>query len=74
MLRFKLAETAQLSAVPVPHQFDEEHLRVAAYFIAENGEHAGGDCETHWVAAIRQLRRAGVQAERARSSGFPPTS
>ena len=61
----KLAEAAKLSPVPVPHRFEEEQLRVAAYFIAENGEQPSGDCEAHWVRAIRQLRRAaGARAKR----------
>ena len=59
----KLAEAAKLSPVPVPHRFDEEHLRVVAYFIAKNGEQPGGDCEAHWVRAIRQLRRARVREQ-----------
>ena len=64
-LRLKLAEAAKLSPVPVPHRFEEEQLRVAAYF------HRG-----EWRAAERRLRgplgqsnsatstRAGARAKR----------
>jgi Protein of unknown function (DUF2934) len=67
-LRMKLAEAAKLSPVPVPHRFEEEQLRVAAYFIAENGEQPSGDCEAHWVRAIRQLRRARVREQNGSAS------
>ena len=41
-LRSKLADIAEVSPVPVPHSFDEEHLRYAAYFIREKqGSHRG---------------------------------
>jgi hypothetical protein len=62
-LRMKLAEAAQLSPVPVPHQFEEKHLRIAAYYIAEKGEQPCGTCEAHWIGAVRQLRRARVRGQ-----------
>ncbi len=62
-LRIELAKAAKLSPVLVPHQFDDENLRVAAYFIAEKDEF-GGNCESHWINAVRQLRRAKVREHR----------
>ena len=55
-IRMKLADAAKLSPVPVPHQFDEEDLRVAAYFIAKK-DGSAGDSDSHWIQAVRQLRR-----------------
>ncbi len=63
-LRSRLADKANISPVPVPHDIPEEHLRVAAYFIAENGRLPGGDSKAHWIAALRQLRRARVRSHR----------
>jgi len=60
-LRSMLADIAEISPVPVPHDIPEEHLKIAAYFISENGEQPGGTCEMHWISAIRQLRRARVR-------------
>ena len=62
-LRSQLADTARISPMPVPHNIQEEYLRVAAYFIDEKGEILGGGCAEHWVAAIRQLRREAVRAQ-----------
>ncbi len=61
LLRSRLADKASVSPVPVPHDLPDEHLHVAAYFIHVNGEQPDGTCETHWIAAIRQLRRARVR-------------
>lgn len=63
-LRSRLADKASVSPVPVPHDIPEEHLRIAAYFIYENGEDPDGTCETHWVSAVRQLRRVRVRESR----------
>ena len=60
-LRSKLADAAEISPVPVPHNLSEEHLRVAAYFIHEKGK---GSQEANWISAVRQLRRATVQAHK----------
>ncbi len=60
-LRSRLADKASISPVPVPHDIPEEHLKVAAYFIAENGDMPGCGREAHWVAAVRQLRRARIR-------------
>ena len=60
-MRSMLADIARISPVPVPHNFPEEHLRVAAYFINENCESSAGDDSSHWVSAIRQARRALVR-------------
>lgn len=61
-LRMQLARAAKFSPVRVPHKFDEEHLRVAAYFVAEKDE-SGGDSESHWIQAVRQLRRAKIREQ-----------
>jgi hypothetical protein len=62
-LRMKLAEAAKLSPVPVPHQFDEEHLRVAAYYIAEKCKQPDASVEAHWINAVRELRRERVRKQ-----------
>lgn len=63
-MRSKLADIADVSPVPVPHDIPEEHLQEAAYYVYL----MHGDCacaaEDHWVAAVRQLRRARVQEDR----------
>jgi hypothetical protein len=61
-LRSMLADMAEISPVPVPHDIHEEQLRNAAYFIDKQREQPDGTCETHWISAIRQLRRARVRA------------
>jgi hypothetical protein len=61
-LRMQLAKAAKLSPVTVPHRFDEEHLRVAAYFIAEKDD-SGSSSESHWIQAVRQFRRARVREQ-----------
>ena len=58
-LRSKLADIAEVSPVPVPHNLDEHHLRVAAYFIHEKWR---GSQQDNWICAVRQLRRAIVHA------------
>jgi hypothetical protein len=67
-LRSALADIAEISLVPVPHDIPEDHIRLAAYFICEKG-HPGGETQ-HWIMAVRQLRR-----ERARrhKSQIQPT-
>ena len=62
ILRSKLADRAEISPVPVPHDLPEERLRMAAYFYNRN--HAGCSCEEAWVGAVRQLRRERVLQER----------
>ena len=64
-LRLKMAEIAKLSPVPVPHDIPEDHLRVAAFYIDQNGEQPGGTCDAHWVSAIRQIRRARAREHQA---------
>ncbi|MDZ4687480.1 MAG: hypothetical protein SH850_20605 [Planctomycetaceae bacterium] len=61
-LRLDLAEAAKISPVPVPHDFDEDHVRIAAYFLYQT-THLNGTAETHWVSAIRQLRRHRVRLD-----------
>lgn len=63
LLRSRLADKASVSPVPVPHKFLDEQLRVAAYFIHEQGGRVGDSCEADWVSAVRQLRRERIQAE-----------
>ena len=70
-LRSRLVDKADISPVPVPHDIPEEYLRVAAYFIHENGEMPEGTCEMHWIGAVRQLRRA--QVKEHEESGYPST-
>lgn len=60
--RLKLADAAKLSPVPVPHRFNEDQLRVAAFYIASEDE-SGGSSEAHWIQALRQFRRAAVRAQ-----------
>jgi hypothetical protein len=60
-LRSKLADIAEISPVPVPHDIPEDCLCVAAYFISENHLACTDSQESHWISAIRQLRRARVQ-------------
>lgn len=60
-LRSKLADKAEISPVPVPHDLPEDHIRVAAYFIYENTGRQAGQQAPHWVMAIRQLRRERVK-------------
>ena len=59
-LRSKLADAFRLSPVPVPHNFQDEELRVTAYYIsigdADNADHES-DQERNWYRAIRELRR-----------------
>lgn len=57
-LRSALADIAKISPVPVPHEFPQDQLRIAAFFIFENRGRADAPPETHWVEAIRQFRRA----------------
>jgi hypothetical protein len=59
LLRSRLADQANVSPVPVPHNIPEEHISVAAYYIHEK---KAGSHEAHWIAAIRQLRRSRVLA------------
>jgi len=56
-LRSALADLARISDVPVPHQFETEHLQVAAYYISRKPEQKTGSPDGDWVQAIRQLRR-----------------
>lgn len=58
LLRSKLADIADLSPVPVPHNFPDDHLRVAAYYISQGSKSCAQNAESRWVSAIRQLRRA----------------
>jgi len=58
-LRSALADIARISNVPVPHQFEREHLQVAAYYISQKPEQRTGTLEGDWIKAVRQLRRAG---------------
>jgi hypothetical protein len=57
-LRSALADIAGISDVPVPHQFEPEHLKVAAYYISRKPEQSTGTPDGDWIKAIRQLRRA----------------
>lgn len=57
-LRSALADLARISDVPVPHQFEREHLQVAAYYISRKPEQRTGTSDGDWIKAIRQLRRA----------------
>lgn len=57
-LRSALADLARISDVPVPHQFEDEQLQVAAYHISLNADQRTGTPEGDWIKAIRQLRRA----------------
>lgn len=63
-LRSALADLAEISPVPVPHDLAEEHIRIAAYFLTEN--HGGTRLapEAYWMRAVRHLRRERVQKER----------
>jgi hypothetical protein len=63
-LRSALADIADISPVPVPHDIPEEHIRDAAYFVYQNQGPKDAQPEVHWIAAIRQLRRARVAQER----------
>lgn len=56
-LRSALADLARISDVPVPHQFEDEHLQKAAYYISRKAEQETGT-PGDWIKAIRQLRRA----------------
>ena len=57
-LRSALADLARISEVPVPHQFEIEHLQVAAYYISRKPEERTGMPDSDWIKAIRQLRRS----------------
>jgi len=64
-LRSILADLADISPVPVPHDLVPEHISVAAYYIAES--HAwtcGCHPDVHWMMAVRQLRRERVRQEK----------
>jgi hypothetical protein len=63
-LRSKLADVAEASPVPVPHNIPEEHLQVAAYYIHINHGGCGCSADDHWIMAVRQLRRQRVRAAR----------
>jgi hypothetical protein len=67
-LRSVLADLAKLSPVPVPHNFEQELVQVAAYMIAE--KHEDCDCSSgkHWMLGVQQLRRMAVRAARESSS------
>ena len=68
-LRSKLADAAEISPVPVPHNLPEEHLHVAAYFIHEKGK---GSQEANWISAVRPTAKgdgAGPQAAGGASRG-----
>lgn len=60
-LRLALADKARISPVPVPHDFPEDHLRIAAFFIFKNHGPVEGPAEVHWIEAVRQFRRAVVR-------------
>jgi hypothetical protein len=62
-MRSDLADAAQLSPVPVPHDIPQEHLRLAAYYVFEKDSENDGSHEDHWISAIRQLRRARVREQ-----------
>ena len=70
-LRSRLADRARFSPGPVPHDLPEEHLRTAAYYIHANGSDPGGTHQTHWVHAIRQLRRDRVASHQAAAEASP---
>lgn len=57
-LRSALADIARISEVPVPHNIEFEHLRIAAYFISIKDDQKTGTSDGDWVKAIRQIRRA----------------
>lgn len=59
-LRSALADIADISPVPVPHDILEDYIRFAAYMIYENQGPMDATPEVHWLNAIRQLRRARV--------------
>jgi hypothetical protein len=63
-LRSALADIADISPVPVPHNISEVDLRYAAYFICENQGPRDTTAEVHWINAVRQLRRARVRQHR----------
>lgn len=56
-LRSALADLARISDVPVPHQFEREHLEVAAYYISRKPDQRTGRPDGDWIKAVRQLRR-----------------
>ncbi len=51
----QLAQPAAVAPVE-PVQVDDEHVRVAAYFMFQNG-HPGGP-DSHWIAAEQELATA----------------
>ncbi len=55
-LRSQLADQFRLSKVPVPHNFSEKELQVAAFYIYERDVDSNSP-ESHWVSAIRNMRR-----------------
>jgi hypothetical protein len=70
LLRSRLADKANISPVPVPHDIPEEHIRLAAFYISVKPEQKTGSQPLDWIKAIRQLRRERVKqaAEQAQSS------
>jgi len=63
-LRSAVADIADISPVPVPHDISEDDLRYAAYFSYENQIPKYAPSEVHWMNAVRQLRRARVRQHR----------
>jgi hypothetical protein len=63
-IRSQLADVASISPVPVPHDFLEEHLQVAAYYLSTKPGEKTGSPESDWVEATRQLRRSRARASR----------
>lgn len=64
-LRSMLADIAQMSPVPVPHNISHEHIQIAAFFVAEKASW-NGQPEEHWIKGIRQIRRELVRQEQIR--------
>jgi hypothetical protein len=61
-LRSMLADIARLSPVPVPHNIPHEHIKIAAFYIAEKACWKGRP-EEHWLKGIRQIRRELVRQD-----------
>ncbi len=61
LLRSILADKANISPVPVPHDIPEEHIRLAAFYISEKADQKAGLQMLDWIKAIRQLRRERVR-------------
>lgn len=67
-LRSMLADIAEISPVPVPHDISEDELRLEAYYVYTQESCEGHD-KLHWSMATRKLRRKRVHQERRQVGG-----